>query len=66
VHRRVTVVHDASAAEGERVMFSMLFICFVCAANFATGFALAVHFGHGPKFCSLAKKLNGTPSPHAH
>ena len=29
-------------------MLAMLFILLVSAGNFAMGFALAVHFGHGP------------------
>jgi len=29
-------------------MLAMLFILVVCLANFAIGFGLAVHFGHGP------------------
>lgn len=44
-------------------MFSMLFICFICAVNFAAGFALALHFGHGPKDHPLLKKLLGTKAP---
>jgi hypothetical protein len=36
-------------------MFAMLFIATVCLANFAIGFALAVHLGHGPPGWQLPK-----------
>jgi hypothetical protein len=29
-------------------MIAMLFLLMVCVGNFAIGFALAVHLGHGP------------------
>ena len=29
-------------------MFALLFVLMVCVANFAIGFGLAVHMGHGP------------------
>ncbi len=29
-------------------MLAMLFVLIVCFANFAIGFGLAVHLGHGP------------------
>jgi hypothetical protein len=29
-------------------MIAMLFVLMVCFANFAIGFGLAVHMGHGP------------------
>jgi len=29
-------------------MLAMLFILLVCVGNFALGFMLAAHFGHGP------------------
>jgi hypothetical protein len=43
----------------------MLLILFICAANFAIGFALAVHMGHGPVELPLLKKLLGKSSSKA-
>ena len=35
-------------------MLSMLFILLVAVGNFALGFALAVHAGHGPAWVELS------------
>jgi hypothetical protein len=31
-------------------MLAMLLVLLICVGNFALGFALAVHFGHGPNW----------------
>jgi hypothetical protein len=46
-------------------MLAMLLIFTICAANFAIGFTLAVHNGHGPTELPLLKKLMSKSRPHA-
>jgi hypothetical protein len=36
-------------------VLAMLLILFVCLGNFAVGFVLAVHFGHGPPGVELPR-----------
>jgi hypothetical protein len=36
-------------------VLAMLLVLFVCLGNFAVGFVLAVHFGHGPPGMELPR-----------
>ena len=39
-------------------MIAMLLVLLVCVGNFAIGFALAVHLGHGPSWVGLPRAEN--------
>ena len=45
-------------------MIAILLVVLVGAGNFALGFALAMHLGHGPAELPLVKNLLGKPQTH--
>jgi len=45
-------------------MIAILLVLFVSAGNFALGFALAMHLGHGPAELPFVKNLLGKQQSH--